>query len=227
MRAQDFQKIEAYMCACLHDRAHDRGHVHRVLYTALDLAGQEQGVELDVLIAACLLHDIARGEQAADPAVCHARAGAEKARAFLLQNGFSLVFAAGVAGCIRTHRFRSSDPPQSIEAKILFDADKLDAAGAIGIARTLLYKGMAGEPLYTLRPDGTISDGSGDSEPSFFQEYKFKLEKVYGRFLTASGQKAAEKRRVAAVSFYENLLAEVRAPQESGTKQLAEYLTQD
>ncbi len=173
MRAQDFQKIEAYMCACLHDRAHDRGHVYRVLYTALDLAGQEQGVELDVLIAACLLHDIARGEQAADPAVCHAR------------------------------------------------------AGATGIARTLLYKGKAGEPLYTLRADGSISDGSGDSEPSFFQEYKFKLEKVYGRFLTASGQKAAEKRRAAAVSFYENLLAEVRAPQKAGAKQLAEYLTQD
>lgn len=117
------------MCACLHDRAHDRGHVYRVLYTALDLAGQEQGVELNVLIAACLLHDIARGEQAADPAVCHARAGAEKARAFLLAGGFSPVFAGRVAGCIRTHRYRSSDPPQSIEAKILFDADKLDAAG--------------------------------------------------------------------------------------------------
>ena len=129
MRAQDFQKIEAYMCACLHDRVHDRGHVYRVLYTALDLAGQEQGVELDVLIAACLLHDIARGEQAADPAVCHARAGAEKARAFLLAGGFSPVFAARVADCIRTHRYRSSDPPQSIEAKILFDADKLDATG--------------------------------------------------------------------------------------------------
>lgn len=227
MRTQDFQKIEAYMCTCLHDRAHDRGHVYRVLYTALELAGQETGVDTDVLLASCLLHDIARGEQAADPTVCHARAGAEKARTFLLQNGFSPQFAGRVADCIRTHRYRSSDPPQSIEAKILFDADKLDAAGATGIARTLLYKGMAGEPLYTLRPDGTISDGSGDSAPSFFQEYKFKLEKVYDRFCTASGRKMGEKRRTAAVSFYENLLAEVREPQESGTRQLAQYLTQD
>lgn len=227
MRVKDFSKIEQYMCTCLQDRAHDRTHVYRVLYTALTLAKQESGVDFDVLIAACMLHDIARGEQAADTSVCHATAGAQKARTFLTQNGFSPTFAERVAACIRTHRFRSSDPPRSMEAKLLFDADKLDAAGAVGIARTLLYQGRHDAPLYTLKADGSISDGSDDAAPSFFQEYKFKLEKIYDRFYTESGRQAAQSRQQAAVSFYEALLAEVQAPQQSGAEQLAKYLQQD
>ena len=58
----------------------------------------------------------------------------------------------------------------------MFDADKLDVTGAMGIARTLLYKGKVSEPLYSLLPDGTVSTGEDDTEPSFFQEYKYKLE---------------------------------------------------
>ena len=69
---------------------------------------------------------------------------------YLLENGFSEAFADAVRSCILTHRFRVARPPQSIEAKILFDADKLDVTGALGIARTLLYKGTVTEPLYLL-----------------------------------------------------------------------------
>ncbi len=74
-----------------------------------------------------------------------------------------------------THRFRRDSQPQSLEAKILFDADKLEVTGAIGIARTLIYKGEVAEPLYHMLPDGRVSDGTGDTSPFFFQEYKYKL----------------------------------------------------
>lgn len=58
--------------------------------------------------------------------------------------------------------------PQSLEAKTLFDADKLDVARAIGIARTLLYKGIVSEPLYSVLPNGLVSTGESDAMPSFF-----------------------------------------------------------
>ena len=168
MTTADYKKIEAYMNACMLESAHDREHVYRVLYTALFIAESEQAVDFDVLLAACLLHDIGRLAQNQNPALDHAEIGAQKAQAFLAENGFSETFCARVADCIYTHRFRSSRPPETVEAKILFDADKLDATGAMGIARTLSYRTAVDEPLYTLCADGTVCDGTGDAPPSFF-----------------------------------------------------------
>lgn len=65
--------------------------------------------------------------------------GAQKAERFLLENGFPPEYTRQVGRCVRTHRFRSFGQPEAIEEKILFDADKLDAAGATGIVRTLFY----------------------------------------------------------------------------------------
>ena len=77
-----FEQLESYMLLCNVDSAHDPHHIYRVLYYALELAKGEQ-VDYDVLITACMLHDIGRPEQFADPGVCHAQAGAEKAKKFL------------------------------------------------------------------------------------------------------------------------------------------------
>lgn len=153
----------------MRDSAHDKQHIYRVLYYALDIAQTEENVDYDVLICACMMHDIGRMEQFENPAICHAKAGAEKAYGFLIEHNFGKDFAQKVAECIRTHRYRSDDPPQSLEAKILFDADKIDATGATGIARTLIYKGRVSEPLYSVWQDGSVSDGSKDVLPSFFR----------------------------------------------------------
>lgn len=225
MTTADYKKIEAYMNDCMLESAHDREHVYRVLYTALFIAESEQAVDFDVLLAACLLHDIGRLEQNQNPALDHAEVGAQKARAFLAENGFPETFCARVADCIYTHRFRSSRPPETIEAKILFDADKLDATGAMGIARTLSYRTAVDEPLYTLCADGTVCDGTGDAPPSFFQEYKFKLERLYDRFYTERGKALALERRAAAVSFYESLLGEVRAALNGGEQRVLSHLS--
>lgn len=85
------------------------------------------------------------------------------------ENGFSTEFAQKVSSCIKVHRFRSSNPPTNIEEKILFDSDKIDATGTLGIARTIFYKGKVGEPLYSISKTGEVSDGSNDMSPSFFQ----------------------------------------------------------
>lgn len=215
-----YKLIEDYMLACMGDSAHDREHVYRVLFVALDIAEEEGGADFDVLITACLLHDIGRKEQFENPALCHAVVGAEKARRFLLDNGFGEAFADKVFHCISTHRFRGDNPPESTEAKILFDADKIDACGTLGIARTLVYNGKMGEPLYTLDENGLPSDGANDKADSFFQEYKYKLERVYGKIITARGREIAEERRKTAVAFYNDMLREVREPYAYGKELL-------
>lgn len=229
MKKETFSLLENYMRTCMGDSAHDGEHVRRVLYLALEIAETEPAADRDVLIAACLLHDIGREEQFRDPSLCHARVGAEKAYRFLRGRGFPEDFSAHVRDCVRTHRFRSSDPPESIEAKILFDADKLDVTGAIGMARTFFYAAQVGQPLYSLLPDGAVSDGTAEEPPgvhSVLREYKVKLEGLYGNFLTARGGELARQRQAAAVSIYENLLAEAREPYEIGGAILSRELTE-
>lgn len=225
MEKQTYTLLEKYMLSCMDDSAHDKEHIYRVLYSALEIAKTEDDVDMDVLIAACLLHDIGRKEQFENPQVCHAMVGGEKAFRFLIDNHFDEEYAKRVKHCIQTHRFRKNNLPQSIEAKILFDADKLDASGAIGIARTLIYKGIVAEPIYTLLPNGEVSDGSADTAPSFFQEYKYKLEKIYTHFYTNKATQIAKERQQAAVSFYESLYKEMSSSYMNGKNELADTLS--
>ena len=161
MTQETFTILENYMLSCMEDSVHDKEHIYRVLYNAMEIAKTETDVDYDVLICTCLLHDIGRKEQFDNPSLCHAMVGGEKAYYFLIEHGFEEGYAEAVKQCIQTHRYRKSNPPESLEAKILFDADKLDVAGAIGVARTLVYRGIVSEPLYTVLPDGTVSDGEG------------------------------------------------------------------
>lgn len=230
MTQETYDLLERYMLACMDDSAHDTEHVRRVLYLALEIAETEPEADLDVLIAACLLHDTGRRGQFRNPTLCHAQAGSEKAYQFLTAHGFPAGFAAHVRDCVRTHRFRSNDPPATIEAKILFDADKLDVTGAIGMARTLFYAAHAGQPLYSLLPDGSVSDGTAEEAPgchSVLREYKVKLEKIYHCFLTKKGAEMARQRQAAAVSVYENILREAQAANQRGRAALREHLRRE
>ncbi len=219
-----FSQIEKYMLECMKDSAHDKEHVNRVLYLALDIAKNESNVNMDVLIAACLLHDIGRLEQFKNPELRHEHVGSQEAYAYLIENNWPEKSAQHVKDCILSHRFRSDNPPDSIEAKILFDSDKLDAAGTLGIARTLLYIGIVSEPLYSLDTQGNVLDGTKDDQPSFFLEYKYKLEKIYDRFYTQRGMQIAKEREYSAVSFYNNMLHEVRSCYTYGIQDLSKVI---
>ena len=210
MDKQRWARLEEYMLLRMQDSAHDRQHVYRVLNNAIGIAKGEENANMDVLMVAALLHDIGRADEKSDPAADHAVTGGDRAYQVLIDAGYDHAFAEHVRQCIRTHRFRRNDLPATIEAKILFDADKLDVCGAIGIARTLMYSGAHDRPIYTNKKDGSISDGKDDAEDSFFREYRFKLEGMYDRFLTRRGAELAKERQNAAVNFYHALLAEVR-----------------
>ena len=132
-----------------------------------------------------------------------------------------------MADCVRTHRFRKGDAPQSIEAQILYDADKIDVCGATGIARTLLYQGRSNGALYAVRPDGSLADGMGEKGETFFGEYKRKLEGIYCRLFTSRARAIARERQAAAQAFYQSMLSEVYASREKGRELLQTRLTED
>ena len=210
MKKETFVLLENYMLSCMQDSAHDPAHIYRVLCHALAIADTEPETDRDVLVAACLLHDIGRREQLDHPALCHAMVGGEKAERFLRAQGFPAEFCVRVRGCIETHRFRSDNPPWTLEAKILFDADKLDVTGALGIARSLLYEGEVGDPLCHQQADGRILDGVDDQSPCFLREYERKLRGLYSGFYTACGAARAKARQAAAQAFYDALTQELR-----------------
>ena len=223
---QVYQGLEGFMKSQMegNDGAHNQEHVYRVLAAALDIAEHETGVDYDVLIAACLLHDIGRREQMEHPSLCHAAVGAEKAYAFLLEKECSEEYAEKVRACIKRHRFRSEDPPVTLEERILFDADKLDVSGAVGVARTLLYAGQVGKPLYFVREDGGISDGKGDQIDSFFREYQRKLKGIDAALYTERGRQIARERRHAAEAFYRAMLEELAQSREQMHERLERHI---
>ena len=225
MTQLEYREIETFMLSQMQDSAHDKHHIYRVLNAALDIASCENAVNLDVLIAACLLHDIGREQQFADLNLCHAQIGADMAYEYLISRNWDETRAVHVKKSISTHRYRGDNPPESIEAKILFDADKLDASGAMGIARTLIYEGQVSEPLYLLdENENIIVDGGGAEISSFFQEYNYKLKKVYSAFNTERAKAIAGKRQKIAVDFYNGLFDEVSQNHKNGLKRLSEAL---
>ena len=173
MIKEHLYEIVKFMESFAKDSAHDSAHIYRVLNHALILA-ENYEVNMDILVAACLLHDIGRPAQFADPSKCHAKIGSQMAYQFLKGLGWSEENCRKVEHCVLTHRFRKSALPETIEAKILFDADKLDVIGALGIARTLLYEG---------KTNAALND--------FFAECNRKLTKLYDVFYTTQARQLA------------------------------------
>ncbi|MFQ9063963.1 HD domain-containing protein [Eubacterium sp.] len=223
MKKVDFDKIEQFMLRYCGDSCHDREHIYRVLYNALDIAKCENNVNFDILITSCLLHDIGRPAQLNDGSIDHAEYGSEIAYNWLIENNFSVDFSLKVAECIRCHRYRGNNIPKTIEAKILYDSDKIDAAGLIGISRTLMYKGAINEPIYYV-VNGKVQNGFDKTKESFFTEYIHKLSKVYDKMLTAKGKEKAYKLKCEAEEFYNKLYGYLDKLYISGNATLDKYL---
>jgi uncharacterized protein len=203
--------IEKYMFDCMKDAAHDPEHIFRVLYQSINIASERPEImDYDVLIASCLLHDIGREEQFKNHNLCHAEVGGIKAKDFLINNNWSENKAIHVNKCISSHRFRGNNIPETIEAKILFDSDKLDVTGCLGIARTLLYKGHVKSKIYEIN-NGDICFGNNKSDDeTFLKEYNFKLIKLYDKFYTEEAQRLANKQKEHAQYFYDKLVEQVK-----------------
>ena len=190
------------------DPAHDFDHVLRVTAMAERIARAE-GADAAVVRAAALLHDVGRADASGRD---HAEVAAESALDLLRPHAPDK--AEAVAQAIRQHRFRSGPPPDSLEARCLFDADKLDAIGAIGAARAFAYAGVIGQRLWAeVAPDYAERFARGATQPgehSSNHEFVVKLSRLRERMTTRTGRAIAEERHSVMVSFYERLAREAR-----------------
>lgn len=131
------------------DSAHNMEHVMRVYNLAIKFAEGERA-DLDVIKIAVLLHDIGGAKERKDPSgkIDHAVESAKLAKPFLEKLGLAKNKIKHILNCIVSHRYRSEQKPKTLEAKIVFDADKLETVGAIGIARAFVWVGKNNAHIY-------------------------------------------------------------------------------
>jgi len=195
------------------DAAHNFEHVLRVLRLA-ERIGEAEGADMEVLRAAVLLHDVARvAEDEGGP--CHAETGAKRAREILA--GYPADKVEAVAHAIATHRFRNSAVPQTVEARVLYDADKLDAIGAIGVARAYAIAGRHAQRLWAQVPHTyarrSIEQARGDitdAEHTPVHEYIFKLSQLKDSLFTTTARVIAIGRHDYMAQFFARLEQEVK-----------------
>ncbi len=172
------------------DPAHDWQHNLRVM-SLCERIGREEGADMQILRFAALLHDIGRAEELRTK-MCHAEISAREAEKLLQAEGYSAELIAAVQKAILTHRFRKQNPPTTLEERILFDADKLDSIGAIGVARAFAYSGVIGQPIHT--------DDPQQHTPA--KEFATKLSRCKEMLMTSTARQIAEERHRFMVEFF-------------------------
>jgi len=189
--------------------SHGWDHTLRVVRLAQRIARAEDA-DLDVVVTAAFFHDIGRSaEDEARGNLCHADYGAELAGPILHRNGFGLTpdQQENVLHCIRSHRFRGRETPATLEAKVVFDADKLDAIGAIGIARAYLFAGEIGARLHC--PEIPLSETLPyTTSDTGYREYAVKLRTIRDIMLTTEGRRMANDRHRFMEGFFDRFLQE-------------------
>lgn len=187
--------------------SHDWDHTGRVYRLCMHI-GRVEGADLEVLALAAFLHDVGRPyEDESKGTVCHAEKGAEIAEILMGTYPLSKDKKQNVVHCIRSHRFRSALAPETLEARTLFDADKLDSIGAIGIGRAFLFAGEVGARLHN--PESDLHDTRPyTEEDTAYREFRLKLSKVKDRMLTDEGKRLAQERHAFMERFFERLQQE-------------------
>ncbi len=195
---------EARACFRSARGSHDWDHTQRVLKLSLRI-GKREGADLAVLRLAALLHDIGREEEdRSGGRTCHGAAGAVLARPILARHAVDAATIRAVTHAIRTHRFRRRAVPKTLEAKVLFDADKLDSIGAIGIGRAFLFAGEVGARLHDPGVD-VRKTKPYTKDDTAYREYLVKLGRVKDRIFTREGRRIAAERHRFMAAFFERL----------------------
>ena len=192
----EIEKIHEYVRATLgRPGSHGLDHVERVTAMCRRI-GQEEHADMAVLIPAALLHDIARPRER-EQGIPHEQEGARMAEEFLRSIEYDGNRIPAITHAIRTHRYRSREKPGSPEAQILSDADKLDAMGAVGIARTFMRAGEHG---------GSVHDG--------IDHFHDKLLKLPDLMYTGTARRIAGERYAFLSRFLEILEEELSVSQD-------------
>ncbi len=174
------------------DGSHDLAHIHRVFRNAMRIHGQEGG-NGTVLAASVLLHDCVAVEKNSPLRAQASRLAAEKACGLLRDLRWEETDIEAVAHAILTHSFSANIAPETLEAKILQDADRLDAIGMVGAARCFYIAGRMGSALYD--PEDPLAENRPLDDRRFaIDHFENKLLKLADGFRTQAGRQLAKER---------------------------------
>jgi uncharacterized protein len=190
------------------DGSHDRSHLLRVWQNATSITDWEAECDRAVLIAAVILHDCVAVEKDSPLRSQASRLAASRARTILADLGWEAPRIDAVAHAIEAHSFSAAIAPRTVEARIVQDADRLDAIGAIGIARCFYVAGRMGSGLYD-PIDPPAANRHLDDRCFALDHFGAKLFKVAGNFQTKAGQALAEARTRTMRDFVRALLDEI------------------
>lgn len=192
------------------DSAHDLAHLDRVWRNCLKIAPQEQG-DLRVLLAGAYLHDLVNLAKDAANRAEASQLAAAAAPPHLRDLNYSETEIAEVQHAIASHSFSAGIEPVSREAKILRDADRLDALGAIGLARSFAVSGQLGRAIYHPK-DPFAQHRSPDDSQYALDHWPLKLLQLPETMLTATGRQLAKRRLLTMARFLTDLAEEIDAP---------------
>ncbi|MDD2470128.1 MAG: HD domain-containing protein [Bacilli bacterium] len=184
---------------------HEWEHTERVFNLALSI-GEKEGADLEILSLAAILHDIGRKDD--DGIIDHAERGAILAKEILERYNYPSEKIEKICHCIKAHRYRNENVPETLEAKVLYDADKLDAIGAIGIGRAFSYAGHIGAKVHNKEVD-VVKTEEFSSDDTAWREYEVKLKYIKDKLFTKEGRRIAEGRHAFMEQFFERLNKEV------------------
>ncbi len=202
-------KVEVKKYFAKAKNSHGFDHVERVYNLAIHIGKKEKG-DLEIIRYAALLHDIARAkEDESKGLICHAAVGAKLAEKILQKYKLSPEKISQIVHCIETHRYRGQKKPLTKEAKVLFDADKLDSIGAIGIGRAFLFAGEVGAKVHNSPTIDVLKTTPYSKEDTAYREFMVKLSRLKDKMLTREGKKIALERHHFMVKFFEKLKNEI------------------
>ena len=192
------------------DPAHDEGHVRRVVANARRLAERE-GADLRVVLPAAWLHDCVFVAKNSPQRSSASRLAAERAGEWLRSQGYPAEHIAPIEHAILAHSFSARIRPETLEAQVVQDADRLEALGAVGIARTLMSGGAHGTPFYDLSEPFPVTRAA-DDRASAIDHFFTKLLKVADMMQTAAGRETAQQRADFLKQFLTQLGSEIGTP---------------
>ncbi len=190
------------------DPGHDFEHVTRV-YNNAQKIGREEGAEMKVLLAAVLLHDLVVYPKGSAKRSKSADDSADIAEKILLKRGWPKATVDRVTYCIRTHSYSKGIRPVTLEAKILQDADRLDALGAIGIARTFSVGGSENRKFYNPGDPFWKSSREPDDMVWTLDHFQAKLLHLENTLHTMTARKVARQRTKFMREFIRQLASEI------------------
>jgi uncharacterized protein len=188
--------------------SHDVSHLIRVWKSASKIRAKEGGDE-NILAASVLLHDCLTIEKTSPRRSEASRLAAEKASQILGELDWTQEHIHRVKHCIEAHSFSAGIKPKTIEAKILQDADRLDAIGMIGVARCFYVAGELKERLYNLMDPQAAKGRNLDDKHYALDHFRTKLLTLASGFQTATGRGMARVRHERLQRFFEQFLDEI------------------